>query len=85
MPTQDNIVLMKHERPKRIELPDGRTFLARYKWVARDHLPANIRMGRWYWQRVQSWNRHCCCRPCQGGQREQVLNIGRIIMSLLGF
>ena len=48
MLTRDNIILMKRERPKIIELPDGRTFLTRYKWVTRDHLPSNIRMRRQY-------------------------------------
>ena len=31
MLTRDNIIPMKRERPKGIELPEGRTFWARYK------------------------------------------------------
>ena len=30
MPPRDRIIMIKRERPKRVTLPDGRTFLARY-------------------------------------------------------
>ena len=84
MLTRDNIIPMKRERPKAIELPEGRTFCARYKWVTRNHLPTNIRMRRWNRQKAAPRNR-CCRHPCQGGQRGWGLNIGRTIRSLLGF
>lgn len=38
--------------PKRVTLPNGRTFLARYKRISRDDLPLNIRMRRTYRQRA---------------------------------
>ena len=28
MPTRDNIIMRKRQNPKRVSLPDGRTFLA---------------------------------------------------------
>ena len=38
--------------PKRVTLPNGRTFVARYKRISRDNLPLNIRMRRTYRQRA---------------------------------
>ena len=38
--------------PKRVTLPNGRTFVARYKRISRDDLPLNIRMRREYRQRA---------------------------------
>ena len=51
MPTRDNVIMLKRDCPKRVALPNGRTFLACYKHVTRDHLPANVRMRRCYRQR----------------------------------
>ena len=34
--------------PKRVTLPNGRTFVACYKRVPRSELPAHIRLGRTY-------------------------------------
>ena len=34
-----NYVMQKLTSPKRVTLPDGRTFLARYKSVKRSYLP----------------------------------------------
>ena len=48
MPSHDNIC----QTPKKVNLPDGRTFLARYKRVTRDHLPTSVRMRRHYIQRA---------------------------------
>ena len=50
MPTRDNIIMRKCQNPKRVSLPDGKTFLARYERVTRDHLPPNVRMRRRYKQ-----------------------------------
>ena len=38
--------------PKRVTLPNGRTFVARYKRTPRDQLPPNIVMRRTYTQRA---------------------------------
>ena len=38
--------------PKRVTLPNGRTFVARYKRISRDDLPLNIQMRRVYRQRA---------------------------------
>ena len=36
--------MMKPNVPKRVTLPNGRTFVARYKKIPRDQLPPNIVM-----------------------------------------
>ena len=41
-----NCVMQKLATPKRVTLPNGRTFLARHKRVRRADLPANIIMRR---------------------------------------
>ena len=52
MPPRDRIIMIKRERPKRVTLPDGRTFLARYKRATRDDLPPNINFPRIYKERA---------------------------------
>ena len=37
---------MKLNVPKRVTLPNGKTFVARYKRIPRDQLPPNIVMRR---------------------------------------
>ena len=46
MPSRDNIVLIKRENPKRVQLPNGRVFYAKYKRVGRAALPGNVRIQR---------------------------------------
>ena len=52
--------------PKRVTLPNGRTFVARYKRISRDDLPLNIIMRRTYRQRAAPRGRRR--RPRQQGQ-----------------
>ena len=47
-----NYAMMKLNVPKRVTLPNGRTFVARYKRIPRDQLPPNIVMRRTYAQRA---------------------------------
>ena len=42
--------MIKRQNPKRVTLPNGRTFYARYKWATRADLPANVRLERPYRQ-----------------------------------
>ena len=44
--------MIKRERPKRVTLPDGRTFLARCRRATREDLPPNIHLPRVYKQRA---------------------------------
>ena len=45
--------------PKRVTLPNGRTFVARYKRIRRDELPPNIFMRRTYRQRAAPKGTRC--------------------------
>ena len=44
------IIMVKRDVPKKVILPNGRNFLARYKRTTRAHLPANIHLARLYKQ-----------------------------------
>ena len=44
--------MMKLATPKGVTLPNGRTFVTRYKRIPIDHLPPNIVMRRTYTQRA---------------------------------
>ena len=43
MRRKDKYVMMKRTTPKRVTLPNGRTFVARYKRVPRSRLPPHIK------------------------------------------
>ena len=57
---------MKLAIPKRVTLPNGRTFVAPYKRIPRDQLPPNIVMRRNYTQRVAPRGRRHRRRGQQG-------------------
>ena len=44
--------MIKLNVPKRVTLPNGRTFISHYKRIPRDQLPPNIVMRRTYTQRA---------------------------------
>ena len=48
MRRKDKYVMMKRTTPKRVTLPNGRTFVARYKRVPRSRLPPHIKLRRKY-------------------------------------
>ena len=52
MPPRNRIIMIKRATPKRVTLPDGRTFLVRYRRATRDDLPPNINLPRVYKQRA---------------------------------
>ena len=45
---RNNIVMVKRDTPKRVTLPNGRTFLAKYKRVTRQYLPGGTTIARTY-------------------------------------
>ena len=45
---RNNIVMMKRQTPKRVELHNGRVFYKKYKRVDKNLLPANIRIRKTY-------------------------------------
>ena len=40
--------MVKRQNPKRVTLPNGRTFLARYRPATRTELPTNVHLERPY-------------------------------------
>ena len=52
MPPRDRIIMIKRATLKRVTLPNGRTFLARYKRATRNDLPPNISLPRIYKERA---------------------------------
>lgn len=60
-----NYVMRKLNTPKRVTLPDDRTFLARYERVPRSELPPNIIMRRPYVPRSALSSRR---RRAEGGE-----------------
>ena len=52
MPPRNRIIMIKRATPKRVTLPDGRTFLARYRRATREDLPPNINLPRVYKERA---------------------------------
>ena len=81
--------MIKRERPKRVILPDGRTFLARYRSATRDDLPPNINLPRVYKQRAapkgkrRKNNRLISYRQRQRAALRQRAQRGRGIGSIL--
>ena len=57
MRRKSNYAMVKLAVPRRVTLPNGRTFAARYKRVKRSKLPPNIIMRRIYRQRATSRGR----------------------------
>ena len=51
--------MVKLNASKRVTLPNGRTFVARYKRIRRDELPPNIFMRRTYRQRAAPKGTRC--------------------------
>ena len=58
--------MMKLNVPKRVTLPNGRTFVARYERISRDQLPPNVVIRRTYTQRAAPRGRRR--RRAQQGQ-----------------
>ena len=51
---RNNIVLVKRDTPVRVTLPNGRTFLAKYRRVSRNYLPEGTTIARTYIEVNQS-------------------------------
>ena len=57
--------MIKLNVPKRVVLPNGRTFFARYKQISRTEFPPNIIMHRTYRQRAAPRDHRCRQRGCR--------------------
>ena len=49
---RNRIIMVERQNPKRVTLPNGRTFYAKYKRTTRAELPANVHLQRGYRQRA---------------------------------
>ena len=49
---RNRIIMIKRQNPKRVTLPNGRTFYTKYKRTTRAQLPANVHLQRPYRQRA---------------------------------
>ena len=60
--------MMKLAIPKRVTLPNSRTFFSQYKRIPRDHLPSHVNMRRTYTQRVapRGWRQRRGAEQGQG-------------------
>ena len=65
---KNNYVMRRLNTPKRVTLPNGRIFIARYKRVPRSQLPANVTIRRRYTQRAAPRGRRRRRRGRQGGR-----------------
>ena len=97
MAGRDQIVMVKRQNPKRVTLPNGRTFYARYRRATRAELPANVRLNRPYGRRVAPRGQRRQVRQGERGfksafkkafnfvkkisKNKAVRNIGRAIIS----
>ena len=53
MARRDGIVMVKQQTPKKVTLPNGRTFYARYERATCVDLPGNVRLERRHKQRKE--------------------------------
>ena len=74
MRRKKNYAMMKLNLPKRVTLPNGRTFAARYKRIPGDQLPPNIVMRRTYMQRAAPRGRR---RRRRAQQRQENFDLAR--------
>ena len=78
MRRKENYPMRKLDVPKRVILPNGRTFVARYERIKRRDLPANIQMKRTYKQRAAPRGRR---RRRQRGQQGQgIVSVARKVI-----
>ena len=68
MRRKKNYAMVKLNVPKRVTLPNGRTFVACYKRISRDQLLPNVVMRRTYTQRAAPRDHRRRVRAAQQGQ-----------------
>ena len=78
--TKKNYVMIKLNVPKRVTLPNGRTFVACYERIPRDQLPPNIVMRRTYRQRAALRGRR---RRRKAQQRQGIFDFIKKVAEIL--
>ena len=80
MRRKENYPMRKLDVPKRVTLPNGRTFVARYERMKRRDLPADIQMKRIYKQRAAPRGKR---RRRQRGQQGQgIVSVAKKVQHL---
>ena len=73
--------MVKRQNPKKVTLPNGRTFYAKYKRTMKAELPANVHLQRGYRQRAapHGWRRAAVRRGGRGFKSafKKVLNFAK--------
>ena len=77
MAQRDRIVMVKRQTPKKVTVPNGRTFYARYKWATGADLLANVRLEQPYKQRAAPKGR---CRGVRQGGRGFKSSFGKLML-----
>ena len=67
MTRRDRIAMVKQQTPKKVMLPNGRTFYARYKRASRADLLANVHLEQPYKQRAAPKGRRRRVRQAERG------------------
>ena len=78
MRRKENYPMRKLDVPKRVVLPNGRTFYTRYERIKRQDLPPDIRMKRTYKQRAAPGGRR---RRRRGQQGQGIVSTAKKIIS----
>ena len=73
---RNNILLRRLPAPKRVQLPNGQVFFAKYQWVGRDRLPERVRVRRTYVRKIGS-RRQRIRRIGPRNQRRKRQQVGR--------
>lgn len=63
--SRNNILLQRLPAPKRVKLPNGRVFFAKYQGVGRDILPERVRIRRTYVRKIGPRRQRISCRRQQ--------------------
>ena len=74
--------MKKGRTPKRLNLSDYQVFLAKFKSVMGDHLPATVRIRRPYRERAAPWGRHRCRQAVQRGWGFNIGGLLRVVFDL---
>ena len=74
---RDKILLRRKVMPKRITLPDGRSFVARYERVSRKNLPRNVTINKARTIGLRQQRK----RKTQQGAEGSVFNLGKNLLT----
>ena len=85
MSARNDIVMQQRVVPKRIEVPDGKVFYAKYETIKETNLSSNVRVQRNYKKKKggkristsRSWNKICLKEAYNLGKKLQIRVLGK--------